>query len=235
MQISPIGLGFKMVKRKLRNQKGDAENQETKIMAHPEQRTYLQKIKQEHPEHFWRVRVLDCGSLDINGSASYLWDHESGYTGIDLAPGKNVHIVMPMEKADWADEHFHVAICLECLEHNPNWKVGLLNMVRMLRRGGLIIVTCATTGRPEHGTQRTTPKDSPFTAASNYYRNLTEADIRSVLDLSLFSHYEFEINKVSHDLYFHAVKKGVLVHGCTCDDILGGINVTFKQWMDLNI
>jgi SAM-dependent methyltransferase len=197
-------------------------------------KAFLKKVKAEHPGHFWRVRVLDCGSLDINGSSRDLWNIESGYTGIDLAPGPNVNVVMPIEKADWLDEHFHVCISTECFEHNPKWREGLQNMVRMLRPGGLLIVTCATAGRSEHGTQSATPEDSPFTADSGYYCNLTEGDLRQALDLDMFDHYAFETNAEAHDLYFHAVKRGTLIHGCTCDDELGGINVAHNQWMKMD-
>jgi len=189
-------------------------------MAHKQMQDYLLRIKKRYPEHFWRVRVLDCGSLDINGSNASLWNLESGYTGIDLAPGKNVNIVMPMEDADWPDEHFHVTISTECFEHNPRWREGLLNMIRMTRPGGLIIVTCAKDPRHEHGTCRFAKEASPFTSDSDYYQNLNESDFREIIDPDVFSHVEFESNNDPGDLYFHAIKKGTLWHGCTCGEAL---------------
>ena len=198
-------------------------------MAHEKMEKYLQRIKKRYPEHFWRVRVLDCGSLDINGSNKDLWNLECGYTGLDLAPGKNVNIVMPMENADWIDEHFHVVMSTECFEHNPEWKIGLLNMIRMLRPGGLIIVTCAKDPRQEHGTCRFAAEASPFTSDSDYYQNLTEEDIRSVIDVDEFNFVEFESNNDPGDLYFHAIKKGKLDHGCTCDNAI--FNREQKTWL----
>jgi SAM-dependent methyltransferase len=195
-------------------------------------REFLERVKRDHPEHFWRVRVLDCGSLDINGCNRDLWNLESGYTGIDLGPGKNVNMVMAIEDADWREGHFHCIISTECFEHNPNWRSGLLNMVRMLRPGGLLIVTCATIGRDPHGVPENSPYDSPYTLDNGYYKNLTEQDIRAVINADDFEHFEFAVNEESHDLYFHAVKRGDLVHGCTCDD-LNGKNKEQKQWMNL--
>ena len=202
-------------------------------MAHPAEQAWLSSLKNKFPDHFRRVRVLDCGSLDINGRNILLWNLESGITGIDLAPGKNVNIVMAIEDADWPDGHFHVVISTECFEHNAKWREGLTNMIRMLRPGGLLIVTCATDGRVEHGTVDHSPEASPFTAKSRYYKNLTEADIRSAIDIEAFSDMAFELNEKSHDLYFWAVKHGRLVHGCTCDD-LQGVNKEQKQWMNLD-
>lgn len=195
-------------------------------MAHQQMQDYLLRVKARYPDHFWRVRVLDCGSLDINGSNADLWNLESGYTGIDLAPGKNVNIVMPMEEADWPDEHFHVVISTECFEHNREWKAGLLNMIRMLRPGGLLIVTCAKEPRHEHGTVKYASAASPFTG--DYYHNLTEAEIRREIDPEIFSVMEFEENNDPGDLYFHAVKKGRLWHGCTCGD--SPYNPEQKAW-----
>jgi SAM-dependent methyltransferase len=202
-------------------------------VAHPEQQKFLKNLQAKYPDYFRRVRVLDCGSLDINGRNKEYWNTESGYTGIDLAPGKNVNIVMAIEDADWPDEHFHVVISTECFEHNPKWREGLANMIRMLKPGGMLIVTCATTGRGEHGTAEHVPEASPFTAKTGYYKNLTESDIRGAIDPQDFADMKCQVNDTSHDLYFWAIKKGVLVHGCTCDD-LDGKNPTQSQWMTLD-
>jgi len=70
-------------------------------------------------------------------------------------------------------------------------------------------MTCATTGREEHGTERTTPKDSPLTIAKgwNYYKNLTVDDFCDAFNLDeIFLNYEFSENLRSKDLYFWGVK-----------------------------
>ena len=75
----------------------------------------------------------------------------------------------------------------------------------------MFLFTCATIGRLEHGTKRTTPSDSPFTSKLeiDYYRNLTEEDIREVIDVEhLFLEYEFQTRLTwPHDLYFWGIKK----------------------------
>ena len=83
----------------------------------------------------------------------------------------------------------------------------------MLKPGGLFLFTCATTGKPEHGTRRTTPMDAPliqgFDDWSDYYKNLTEEDIRDFLDVDgLFSSYAFSVGHETHDLYFWGILNG---------------------------
>jgi hypothetical protein len=70
---------------------------------------------------------------------------------------------------------------------------------------GLVFFTCATTGRPEHGTRRTSPSDAPF--CGDYYRNLTEADFREKFDFSEFEQYGFSANRDPADLYFWGLCK----------------------------
>jgi len=64
-----------------------------------------------------------------------------------------------------------------------------------------VFVTCASTGRAEHGTHDHHAGDSP--ATNDYYRNLTEADFRAAFTMDdLFEDYGFEYNPTSCDLYF---------------------------------
>jgi hypothetical protein len=99
------------------------------------------------------------------------------------------------------------------MEHNPYWKGTMSNMIRLCRPGGLVVMTCATVGRREHGTTRTSPGDSPLSIGLGweYYRNLTRRDFDQVpslqADLALFS---FFTNWVSNDLYMVGFKKGTL-------------------------
>jgi hypothetical protein len=86
-------------------------------------------------------------------------------------------------------------------------------MIKLLRSGGLMVFTCASTGRPEHGTLRSQPEDAPFLLGidekwGNYYKNLTEDDIRSVIDINnVFVDFNFEYEPNSFDLYFWGIKK----------------------------
>lgn len=176
-------------------------------MAHREQAAYISSLKNERPEFFSSGRVLEIGSLNINGTVREFFNADE-YVGVDVGEGPGVDVVISGHEYD-NTEPFDCVISCECFEHNPFWKETFLNMVRLSKKGGLVVFTCATTGRPEHGTERTTPQDSPLTIAKgwSYYRNLTEEDFTSVINFEkLFVQYEFSVNTQSCDLYFNGIK-----------------------------
>ena len=174
-------------------------------MAHQNQQDFYQRVKDKFPFYFRNVKVLDVGSLDINGGTRHFFN-PAYYISIDLAPGKGVDVVSPGHLYD-SGFLFDVVTTSECLEHDMFWPETLKNMARLLRPGGLFIGTCATTGRPEHGTRRTTPSDAPLLPEvwNDYYKNLTHEDIRGVVEKDLaFMHTE--VNHETHDLYFYGFK-----------------------------
>ena len=181
-------------------------------MAHQQQRDFYERVKSKLPRFFSDVKVLDIGSLDINGSTKDLFEHLYYYVGVDLAMGKNVDVICPGHLYD-SGFQFDFVTSSECFEHDMYYARTLSNMVRLLRSGGLMAFTCATEGRPEHGTLRTSPEDAPLLLSidgkwANYYKNLTEDDIRSVIDInSTFSDFGFEIGWEHSDLYFWGIKK----------------------------
>lgn len=180
-------------------------------MAHPEQKVFCLQIMSLHPEFFMHRNVLDVGSLDINGNNRYLFT-ESTYCGIDIGAGPNVDIVTIGHEFAANDSAYDFIVSTECFEHDMHYAKTLHNIVRMLASGGMFLFTCATTDRPEHGTLRTSPGNAPLLSAhgewENYYKNLTEVDIREVLDIEMiFSEYRFEVNNQSHDLYFYGIKR----------------------------
>ena len=170
---------------------------------HAEQQEFCRRIKEKFPDFFKGTRVVDFGALDINGSNRELFE-DCHYTGVDIGAGKNVDVV------SLAHEYtpgtiVDVVISTEMLEHDQHWRKSLQRMFEILRPGGLLFFTCATTGRAEHGTARTSPADSPFT--TDYYCNLAEADIRSLWPRIevMFSDGGFEIGP-PNDLRFWGVK-----------------------------
>lgn len=183
-------------------------------MAHQQQIDFCKSVKETLPSFFRQRLVLDIGSLDINGNNQYLFE-DCHYLGVDLRLGRNVDLASRGHELGLPDASVDVIISTECFEHDCFYDLTLRNIVRMLKPGGLFLFSCATTGRPEHGTRRTTPADAPFTQEfgewGDYYKNLDERDIRAVLDVSLiFERFEFVRNPQSCDLYFWGIKKGVL-------------------------
>lgn len=178
-------------------------------MAHLEQKNFMISVRNKFPEKFKKCRVLDIGSLDINGNNRYLFD-DYEYIGVDIGKGNNVDVVCRgHEYTD--DKLFDIVMSTECFEHDEFWSLTIKNMINHLKPNGLFLFTCAAPGRPEHGTRRTSPMESPFTSQieNDYYRNLDENDIRSEIDInSFFSEFEFKVTTVFHqDLYFWGIKK----------------------------
>ena len=171
-------------------------------MSHQSQLDFVASIKRKFPEYFIEKRVLEIGSLDINGSVRQFFD-DCTYIGVDLGEGKGVDLVAHGQDLIFPANSFDVSISCECFEHNPEWVKTFNNMVRMTH--GLVIMTCATTGRPEHGTRRTSPSDAPF--CDDYYKNLTAHDIKSSCDLSKFVEYKFSTCDSPADLYFWGITK----------------------------
>ncbi|WP_181316635.1 methyltransferase domain-containing protein [Photobacterium leiognathi] len=183
-------------------------------MSHFEQQEFCQSVKNKHPSFFKNNFVLDIGCLDINGNNHYLFDG-CNYLGLDVAEGDNVDIITPGHKLGMPDDSFDTIISTECFEHDQFYVQTIKNIYRMLKPGGLFLFTCATTGRPEHGTRRTTPHDAPLLQDkelwADYYKNLTEDDIRDIFEEDfnhLFSSYSFSTNDKTKDLYFWGVKQG---------------------------
>ena len=179
-------------------------------MAHHQQFEFIDAVKAALPAFFRGQKVLEVGSLDINGSIRTAFD-DCDYTGADLSPGPGVDIACPGQLLEFPSAHFDVCVSCECFEHNPYWVETWSNMLRMTRPGGLVLMSCATTGRREHGTTRSAPDSSPFTVEHgwNYYRNLTQADFESRFDLGQwFSDHDFVVSAESFDLYFVGIVKG---------------------------
>ena len=168
---------------------------------HHAQKQFCRWVKQKYPHHFKGKKVLDCGSLDVNGNNRYLFD-DCDYLGIDIGEGPNVDVVSFIHLYRAPDESFDTIISTECFEHDRHYAESLSNITRMLKPGGMFLFTCATTGRQEHGTSKIRPGSSPFT--NDYYKNLTEQDIRLVMDTHLFAEYEFQVKHT--DLYFYGIK-----------------------------
>lgn len=178
-------------------------------MSHIEQKNFFQKIKNKFPDYFKDKRVLEIGSLNINGTVRDCFE-TSYYVGVDVGFGNGVDVVCGGENYKAPDNSFDVVCSAECFEHNPHWLETFQNMIRMCKDTGIVIFTCATEGRPEHGTTRTSPQDSPLTVniGWDYYRNLKESDFTEKIDFSLyFDEYEFEVNEQSFDLYFWGIVK----------------------------
>jgi len=179
---------------------------------HPEARDFTLFVKFILGDYFTNKKVLDVGSGDINGNNRFLFEN-CEYNGNDVCEAPNVTIISKTKDLPFEDETFDAIISTECFEHDPEYKESFLKIYKMLKPNGLFAFTCASTGRGEHGTRRTTPTDSYGTIGNlddmiDYYKNLTELDLNEVLNLNeKFVHWDTYYNSCMCDLYFYGIKK----------------------------
>lgn len=171
-------------------------------MAHPAQKQFFFSVKEKHPQHFDKIKVIDCGSLDVNGSTRELFTN-SEYLGVDIAAGKNVDRVSQIKDLEYKEE-FDTVISGEMLEHDETWEQSLKKMFDMCKKGGLIVITAAGKDRPEHGTTKT---GTQWGTSPDYYMNIEEEHLNKALPKKLFKEYNVEYNAVDKDIYFYAIKK----------------------------
>lgn len=189
-------------------------------MSHLDNDLFVKCVSQSLPYFFEGVKVLEVGSLDINGSIKKFFNN-CNYIGIDVAEGEGVDVVCQAQNYNAPDSSFDVIISCEMMEHNPYWVETFSNMIRLCKPGGLIIMSCATRGRAEHGTQRSSPESSPLSVGIgwDYYKNLCESDFNENFNLKQeFAFSQFFINYNHYDLYFFGIKKGNV--DCHTDDII---------------
>ncbi|MFP5223107.1 MAG: class I SAM-dependent methyltransferase [Acidobacteriota bacterium] len=179
-------------------------------MAHPEQAQFVQDCKDAFPEHFRSCRVMEIGSLVINGTVRPLFVG-CDYIGLDVVSGAGVDMVCPAHL--YQGGPFDTVISCESLEHDMHWRETLARALKLLRTGGLLIITCASGHRAEHGTRRTSPIESGTTGLggewADYYRNLEPEDVSGALQADInFPGHILRTVRGGEDLQFVGIKTG---------------------------
>lgn len=106
------------------------------------------------PDAISGARVLEIGSLDVNGSCrqqiieSGAWS----YLGTDMRWGKGVDLVCEASQLPVVvgSGCYDLLICTEALEHMEHWQTCLVAMMDCLKVGGLLCLTTRSEGFPWH-------------------------------------------------------------------------------------
>lgn len=161
-------------------------------MAHIEQMWFFQNCKNHFPRYFKGKNILEIGSLNINGSIRVFFN-DCEFKGIDIGSGEGVDEICFGENYAANANSYDVVTSTEVFEHAENWDLIVLNMVRLLKRDGLMIFTCASHGRKQHGTRLFDAAAAPYVASSvDYYKNLIASDFQEILNFDYwFSNYIF--------------------------------------------
>jgi SAM-dependent methyltransferase len=145
-------------------------------------------------------RVLDLGGRDINGSIRDLLP-AAKWTGLDIEAGPGVDLVHDATQP-WPAEfdRFDLVVCTEVLEHVERWGALLRTAAQALEPGGpeSLFVTCASTGRPEHGAS-----GGPRPLPGEWYGNVAPEALRDVLG-GLFRYSQVEYRANPGDAYARA-------------------------------
>lgn len=132
-------------------------------------------------------KVLEIGSLDINGSqktynfldTNKLWREMVGveeYIGIDLVPGKEVDYVMDAHDLMWKDNYFDLVMCMNMLEHDSDITKTFAEGYRVLKPGGLFLVTTVDESHPEH--MEVHPVELPYNHITEEYLESIVSDLK---------------------------------------------------------
>lgn len=115
---------------------------------HPESYAEMSRLVATYLRLDQRLHVLDVGSYDVNGTYRPLFDHENWlYAGADMQAGPNVdHVLTDPYRWSFADEAFDVVISGQTFEHTQFFWLTWKEMVRVLRRGGVIFLIAPSSG-----------------------------------------------------------------------------------------
>lgn len=101
-------------------------------------------------------RVLDIGSIDLNGSLRDVCPSDIAYVGIDMSPGKGVDLVLDDPyQFPFADGAFDMIVSTSCFEHDPMFWLTFLEILRVTRDGGIVYINA-----PANGHYHTHPWDN---------------------------------------------------------------------------
>jgi SAM-dependent methyltransferase len=96
-----------------------------------------------------RLRIMDLGSLDINGTYRSLFERKGWqYTGLDLENGPNVDVVLtdPYKWREVGSRTVDVLISGQALEHVEHFWRTMLEVERVLKPGGLCCLIAPSSG-----------------------------------------------------------------------------------------
>ena len=100
-----------------------------------------------------QCRVLEAGARDVNGSIRQVFgDRAREWVGIDIEAGPGVDLiadVVALEEHVPA-ESFDLVASTEMLEHCRDWQEALWQMMRAVKRGGIVLLTTRSPGFAFH-------------------------------------------------------------------------------------
>ena len=98
------------------------------------------------------TKIVDIGSMDVNGTYRDLFDDNKwSYTGVDLAPGNNVDVVLsdPYRWKELPSRSFDIVVSGQVFEHMEFFWLAMFEVNRIMKVGSLSCIIVPSSG-PEH-------------------------------------------------------------------------------------
>jgi SAM-dependent methyltransferase len=93
------------------------------------------------------AHVVEIGSQDVNGTLRGIFPAEFKYTGVDFVAGKGVDLVLDDPYSlPLAGESVDVVLSSSCFEHSEMFWVVFLEILRVLKPGGLFYLDVPSNG-----------------------------------------------------------------------------------------
>jgi SAM-dependent methyltransferase len=95
-------------------------------------------------------RILDVGSMNVNGSLREAAPPTASYIGVDVTPGRGVDLVLEDPyRLPFVDAEFDLIVSASCFEHAEFFWETFLEMCRIVKPTGFIYLSVPSIG-PYH-------------------------------------------------------------------------------------
>jgi Glycosyl transferase family 2/Methyltransferase domain len=99
---------------------------------------------------YWRPefqRILDIGSLDVNGTLRRHCPTDADYIGIDLSSGPGVDVVLnDAHNFPFPDDYFDAIVSSSCFEHDQMFWITFIEAIRVLSKQGFLYINAPSNG-----------------------------------------------------------------------------------------
>jgi len=109
----------------------------------------MEDWKAKHPESFQNCKVLELGSLYVNGTIRPHFIY-CEYIGIDKQEGWCVDLVVEAKNTVFEPEYFDTIVSFSMFEHDPDWKESLKHNLQWLKPGGILFLLYGAEGNKPH-------------------------------------------------------------------------------------